>query len=75
MTETLKIRKVGNSLGLILSQSILKSLNLEEGDELFLVQTPEGLILTPFDPDFAEAIGDARKFMKSHRNAFNELAK
>ena len=75
MSETLKIRKVGNSLGLILSQSILKSLNLEEGDELFLVQTPEGLMLTPFDPDFAEAISDARNFMKSHRNAFNELAK
>ena len=44
MTETLKIRKVGNSLGLILSQSILKSLNLEEGDEVAavcLVKTEE----------------------------------
>ncbi len=75
MTEKLKIRKVGNSLGLILSQSILKSLNLEEGDELFIVKTPEGMMLTPFDPEFAEALNDAQSFMKSHRNAFKELAK
>ena len=75
MTEKLKIRKVGNSLGLILSQSILKSLNLEEGDELFLVKTPEGMMITPYDPEFAEALNDAQSFMKSHKNAFKELAK
>lgn len=74
MTETLKIRKVGNSLGLILSQAVLKSLNLEEGDQLYMVQTPEGLMLTPYDPEFAEAITDAREFMKSHRDAFKTLA-
>ena len=75
MTEKIKIRKVGNSLGLILSQSILKSLNLEEGDELFIVKTPEGMMITPFDPEFAEALNDAQAFMKSHKNAFKELAK
>lgn len=75
MTEKIKIRKVGNSLGLILSQSILKSLNLEEGDELFIVKTPEGMMITPFDPEFAEALNDSQAFMKSHRNAFKELAK
>lgn len=75
MTETLKIRKVGNSLGLILSQATLKSLNLEEGDQLYMVQTPEGLMLTPYDPEFAETLSDARDFMKSHRDAFKTLAK
>ena len=75
MTETLKIRKVGNSLGLILSQSILKSLNLEEGDELFLVQTPEGLMLTPFDPEFADAMKIYQEGSKDYRNAMRELAK
>ena len=74
MTEKLKIRKVGNSLGLILSQSILKSLNLEEGDELFIVKTKEGIMITPYDPEFAEVLEDAQKFMKSHRNAFKKLA-
>ena len=75
MPETLKIRRVGNSLGVILSQSILKSLNLEEGDELFLVQTPEGLMLTPFDPDFAEAMKIYQEGSKKYRNAMRELAK
>ena len=75
MTEKLKIRKVGNSLGLILSQSILKSLNLEEGDELFLVKTPEGMMITPYDPEFAEAMQIYKEGSKEYRNAMRELAK
>ena len=75
MTEKLKIRKVGNSLGLILSQSVLKSLNLEEGDELFLVKTPEGMIITPYDPDFAEAMKVYKEGSKDYKNAMRELAK
>lgn len=74
MTEKLKIRKVGNSLGLILSQSILKSLNLGEGDEIFLVKTANGMMITPYDPAFANALEDAQEFMKSHRNALKKLA-
>lgn len=75
MTEKIKIRKVGNSLGLILSQPILKSLNLEEGDELFIVKTPEGIMITPFDPEFAEAMQVYKEGSKAYRNAMRELAK
>lgn len=75
MTEKLKIRKVGNSLGLILSQSILKSLNLEEGDELFIVKTLEGMMITPYDPEFAEAMQIYKEGSKEYRNAMRELAK
>lgn len=76
MSESLKIRRVGNSLGLILPRPTLEELGAEEGDELFVVRDGEGgLRLTPYDPDFAEAVEDARAFMQSHRNAFQELAK
>ncbi len=74
MSEALKVRKIGNSLGVILPRTTLDELNVEEGDELFVVQTPEGLRLTPYDPDFAEAVEDAREFMRTHRNAFRKLA-
>lgn len=74
MSEALKVRKVGNSLGVILPRTTLDELNVEEGDELFVVHTPEGLKLTPYDPDFAEAVEDAREFMRTHRNAFRKLA-
>jgi putative addiction module antidote len=76
MADSLKIRKVGNSSGVILPKSLLEEMGVEEGDELFAVREADGsLRLTPFDPEFAEAVEDARAFMDSHRNAFRELAK
>ncbi|MGH8221013.1 MAG: hypothetical protein ACREUT_20970 [Steroidobacteraceae bacterium] len=37
--------------------------------------TPDGIRLTPFDPDFAKAIESTRHYMRRHRNAMNDLAK
>lgn len=74
MSDALKVRKIGNSLGVILPRPILEDLNVEEGDELFAIQTPDGVQFTPYDPEFAESMEDAREFMRSHRNAFRELA-
>lgn len=74
MAEALKIRKIGNSLGIILPRTTLEELDVGEGDELFVVHTPDGLRLTPYDPDFAETVEDAREFMRTHRNAFRKLA-
>lgn len=76
MTDTLKIRKIGNSSGVILPKTLLEEMGVEDGDNLFVVREADGsLRLTPYDPDFAEAVEDARAFMDSHRNAFQELAK
>lgn len=74
MADALKVREIGDSLGVILPRSILEDLNAEEGDELFAIQTSDGVQLTPYDPEFAESMEDAREFMRSHRNAFRELA-
>jgi len=74
MSDTLKVREIGNSLGVILPTSTLEDLDVEDGDELFAIQTPDGGQLTPYDPEFAEAMEDAREFMRPHRNAFRELA-
>lgn len=76
MAETLKVRKVGNSRGVILPKSLLEEMGVGEGDDLFAVREADGsLRLTPYDPDFADAVEDARRFMDSHSNAFRELAK
>lgn len=54
---------------------MLESLGVEEGDRLFVVRTPDGVRLTPYDPDFAEAVESGREYMREHRNAMRELAK
>lgn len=64
---------MGNSLGITISDQA-KELGLKEGDKLFVVRTPLGFELTPDDPDFAEAMIDAREFMGTHGNALKKLA-
>ena len=75
MPEKTKVRRFGGSLGFIIPKAVADALALKEGDELAVASTAEGLSATPYDPDFAEALDDAREFMRSHRNAFRELAK
>jgi putative addiction module antidote len=71
----LTVRKVGNSLGMILPAEAVRELNLSEGDRLFLTKSPEGLRLTPYDPSFEKKMEIARKGMRKYRNALRELAK
>ena len=75
MTETTKVRRFGGSLGFIIPKSVADTMALHEGDELFVTGTPEAISATPYDPEFAAVMEDAREFMRSHRDAFRELAK
>ncbi len=75
MSNTLTVRKIGNSHGVILPKAELERLGVSEGDKLFVVHTPGGIRLTPFDPDFADAMEAARDFMRRHRDTLRELAK
>ena len=75
MAETLTVRRIGNSFGVILGREVVERLGVKEGDALFAVRTPDGIELTPYDPTFAEAIEAGRDFMRRHRDAMRELAK
>lgn len=75
MTEVTKVRRIGGSLGLIIPKSVADSMAIQEGDELFIVSTAEGISVSPYDPEFAATLEDAREFMRTHRNAFSELAR
>ncbi len=70
-----KITAVGNSMGIILPKEALNKLKASKGDTLYLVDSPEGLILTPYQRDFEAQMKAAEKVMKKYRNAFHELAK
>jgi putative addiction module antidote len=75
MAAVIKVRKLGNSLGVILTKDIIESLGVAEGDELFAVRTPDGIRLTPYDPDFARGVESTRDYMRRHRQALHKLAK
>jgi putative addiction module antidote len=71
---TLKIRKVGNSLGTTFPKEILQQLNVEEGDTVYVTQMPDGIKLTAYDPNFAKAMEAYRKVSRKYKNALRELA-
>jgi putative addiction module antidote len=71
----LKLRKVGNSVGVILPQGTLDALRVGEGDTVFLTSSVDGFRLTPYSPEFEAQMSAARKIMRKRRNALRELAK
>lgn len=74
--HVLQIRKIGNSLGLILPKELLARLNLRDGDKLHVIEQPErGVHLTPYDATHAKGMEIARKAFKAYANTFRELAK
>lgn len=73
--HTLKLRKVGGSVGLILPKELLETLHLSEGDQVFADTNQNGLQLTPYDPEFEAAMNAFGRTRKKYRNALHQLAK
>jgi len=70
----LTIRRVGNSLGATFPKEVLDKLKVSQGDTLFVVETPNGIELTPYDPEFEQAMAMYNEGSKQYRNALRELA-
>jgi putative addiction module antidote len=72
----LQVKKVGNSLGLILPKELLARLRLKEGDKLYVVeQTERGIKLSPYDPKHAKAMEIARRSFRKYADTYKALAK
>ena len=75
MTQ-IKVRPVGNSLGVVLPKEALGRLNVKEGDVLYLTEAPDGAMrITAYDPTFDAQLRAARDGMAAYRNALRQLAK
>lgn len=70
----LKITTIGNSAGVILPKDLLARLRLQKGDELYALETPDGIKLTVFDPTLAEQMEVAAQVMRERRTLLRKLA-
>lgn len=76
MFVEMKIRRVGGALTVILPEEAMAKLNVAEGDQLFLLETPDGSFrLTASNPEFERQMALARTGMRRYRNTLRELAK
>jgi putative addiction module antidote len=71
----LKLRAVGTSTGVVLPKEFLQRLKVKKDDTLFAVETREGYLLTPYDPEIEEELKLGREFMDEYRDTFRALAK
>ncbi|HEY4659129.1 MAG TPA: AbrB/MazE/SpoVT family DNA-binding domain-containing protein [Gemmatimonadaceae bacterium] len=69
------IRPFGNSAGVTIPKEMLEKYDLDKGDRVSIQETAEGILVTPYDPDFADVMATARKVGKRYRNALRELSK
>jgi len=72
----LKVRKIGNSLGVVLPKEALRRLRATDGDRLFLIEGPNGgYQLTPYDPAFEKKMKKAEDIIGRYRNTLHALSK
>jgi putative addiction module antidote len=76
MPIELKLRKIGNSLGVVLPKDALAHLKVEEGQSVYLTEAPDGgYRVTAGDPEFARKMSVVDSLNRRYRNALRELAK
>src|SRR5438105_14361448 len=72
----LKIRKFGNSLGVVLPKEVITRLQTGDGERVFLIEAAGGdYRLTPYDPAFEKKMAKAEQIMGRYRNTLHALAK
>jgi putative addiction module antidote len=75
MVKRQTLKRVGGSVATVLPKAMLDRLNLDAGDEVFVVETDSGLLITPYDPKFADVMKVFARGAKKYRNALRALAR
>ena len=75
MGRAIKVTRIGNSTGIVLPKEVLSGMKVHKGDTVYLTETPEGYLITPYDEQFTRQVEAADKFMREYRDVLRELAK
>lgn len=75
MVRSVKLRRMGGSVGATLPKDMAERLRLAAGDEVLAVETANGILLSPYNADVEEGLAIAAEAQKRYRGALRELAK
>ena len=71
---TLKLTTIGDAVGVVLPEEILERLRVANGDSLSVLETPRGIELMPYDPEFVAQMAVADRVMRDDEDALHKLA-
>jgi putative addiction module antidote len=74
MVKKIKLRQAGGSVSATLPKEMAERLNVGPGDVMFAIETDRGLLLTPYDPDFHDAMQAFAIVRKQYGNILKKLA-
>lgn len=72
--ESRTISKIGNSAGVTLPAELMERLGLAVGDKVHVSATEHGILVSPYDPEFEEALALSREVMKDYRDTLKALS-
>ena len=76
MNKPLKLIAIGNSTGAILPKDLLAKLRVDQGDQLYVTEAPDGTFrIGAYDPEFARQMEMAEEIMREDRDILRALAK
>lgn len=73
MTKKVLARRAGGSLTVALPAAVVARLGLGPGQPLWLVEQPEGVLVTPYDPQFERTLEEYRRGTAQYREALRVL--
>jgi putative addiction module antidote len=75
MVRKVTLRQMGGSVGATIPKDMAERLHVRAGDEVFVIETEKGVLVTPFDPEFQRAMVAYERTARKYRNVLRELAK
>lgn len=74
MVRAIILRQAGGSVTATLPKDMADRLQLGPGDRVYAIETDRGVLLTPYDPDFDNAIEAFTEVRRQYRNTLRRLA-
>jgi antitoxin MazE len=74
LVREIVLRQAGGSVTATLPKDMVDRLHVRAGDKLYAIETERGILLTPYDPEFDEAMRAFDEVRRQYRNTLKKLA-
>lgn len=75
MVRQINVRRAGGSVSVTIPKDMAERFRIEAGEAVFAIETEKGVLLTPYDPTFDQAMHAYERGARRYRNALKKLAK
>lgn len=74
MVREITLRQAGGSVTATLPKDIADRLQVKPGDRVYAIETDQGVLLTPYDPEFEQTLDAFAQVRRQYRNTLKKLA-